>query len=83
MERVLGNIVEFEMSSLTPAIHYTVKVYAVRDLAKSAATTTEFTTGEHSFLKVDLFAKLLALLILTKSKIPYLQSTVQIAVFFI
>uniref|UniRef100_A0AAQ6ALF7 Tenascin C n=1 Tax=Amphiprion ocellaris TaxID=80972 RepID=A0AAQ6ALF7_AMPOC len=44
MERVSGNVVEFEMSSLTPATHYTVKVYAVRDLAKSAATTTEFTT---------------------------------------
>ncbi len=49
MERVSGNVVEFEMSSLTPATHYTVKVYAVRDLAKSAATTTEFTTGEHCF----------------------------------
>uniref|UniRef100_A0A7N8XUN6 Tenascin C n=1 Tax=Mastacembelus armatus TaxID=205130 RepID=A0A7N8XUN6_9TELE len=44
MERVSGNVVEFEMSSLTPATHYTVKVYAVRDLAKSAATTTEFIT---------------------------------------
>ncbi|XP_029295570.1 tenascin isoform X2 [Cottoperca gobio] len=44
MERVSGNVVEFEMSSLTPATHYTVKVFAVRDLAKSAATTTEFTT---------------------------------------
>ncbi|XP_055360432.1 tenascin isoform X2 [Betta splendens] len=44
MERVSGNVVEFEMSSLMPATHYTVKVYAVRDLAKSAATTTEFTT---------------------------------------
>ncbi|KAM6930210.1 tenascin isoform 1-T1 [Xenentodon cancila] len=44
MERVSGNMMEFEMSSLTPATHYTVKVYAVRDLAKSAATTTEFTT---------------------------------------
>nr|XP_046242022.1 tenascin isoform X2 [Scatophagus argus] len=44
MERVSGNVVEFVMSSLTPATHYTVKVYAVRDLAKSAATTTEFTT---------------------------------------
>nr|XP_043881622.1 tenascin isoform X3 [Solea senegalensis] len=44
MERVSGNVVEFEMSSLTPATHYTVKIYAVRDLAKSAATTTEFTT---------------------------------------
>ncbi|KAM3867832.1 tenascin isoform 2-T2 [Diretmus argenteus] len=44
MERVSGNIVEFEMSSLTPATRYTVKVYAVRDSAKSAATTTEFTT---------------------------------------
>ncbi|XP_063344970.1 tenascin isoform X1 [Pelmatolapia mariae] len=44
MERVSGNVVEFEMNSLAPATHYTVKVYAVRDLAKSAATTTEFTT---------------------------------------
>lgn len=44
MERVSGNIVEFEMSSLTPATHYTVRVYAVREAAKSAATTTEFTT---------------------------------------
>ncbi|CAJ1068751.1 tenascin isoform X2 [Xyrichtys novacula] len=44
MERVSGNQVEFEMSSLTPATFYTVKVYAVRDLAKSAATTTVFTT---------------------------------------
>lgn len=44
MERVSGNVVEFEMFSLTPATHYTVKVYAVRDTAKSAATTTEFTT---------------------------------------
>lgn len=43
-ERVSGNVVEFEMSSLTPATQYTVKVYAVRDAAKSAATTTEFTT---------------------------------------
>ncbi|XP_064827704.1 tenascin isoform X3 [Oncorhynchus masou masou] len=44
MERVSGNIVEFEMSSLTPATHYTVKVYAMRASAKSAVTTTEFTT---------------------------------------
>uniref|UniRef100_A0AAX7UQ15 Tenascin C n=1 Tax=Astatotilapia calliptera TaxID=8154 RepID=A0AAX7UQ15_ASTCA len=44
MERVSGNVVEFEMNSLAPATHYTVKVYAVRDLAKSAATTTEFIT---------------------------------------
>ncbi|XP_042343934.1 tenascin-like isoform X1 [Plectropomus leopardus] len=44
MERVSGNVVEFEMSSLTPATHYTVKVYAVRNLSKSAATTTELTT---------------------------------------
>lgn len=44
MERVSGNVVEFEMSSLTPATHYTVKVYAVRNMAKSAATTTELTT---------------------------------------
>ncbi|CAM4542796.1 unnamed protein product [Leuciscus chuanchicus] len=43
-ERVSGNTVEFELSSLTPATLYTVKVYAVREAAKSAATTTEFTT---------------------------------------
>lgn len=46
MERVSGNTVEFDMTSLTPATHYTVKVYAVRDSAKSAATTTEFITGK-------------------------------------
>ena len=45
MERVSGNIVEFEMNSLVPATHYTVKVYAMRDSAKSAATSTDFTTG--------------------------------------
>uniref|UniRef100_A0A4W4GT41 Tenascin C n=1 Tax=Electrophorus electricus TaxID=8005 RepID=A0A4W4GT41_ELEEL len=45
MERVSGNIVEFEMTSLNPAMDYTVKVYAVREAAKSAATTTEFTTA--------------------------------------
>ncbi|XP_034026895.1 tenascin isoform X1 [Thalassophryne amazonica] len=44
MERVSGNVVEFHMSSLTPATRYTVKVYTVRDLAKSTATTTEFAT---------------------------------------
>lgn len=46
MERVSGNVMEFEMSSLVPATHYTVKVFAARDLAKSTATTTEFTTGD-------------------------------------
>ncbi|XP_062873477.1 tenascin isoform X2 [Trichomycterus rosablanca] len=44
MERVSGNIVEFEMNSLIPATEYNVKVYAVRDSAKSAATSTQFTT---------------------------------------
>uniref|UniRef100_A0A8B9J4M6 Tenascin C n=1 Tax=Astyanax mexicanus TaxID=7994 RepID=A0A8B9J4M6_ASTMX len=44
MERVSGNIVEFEMNSLVPATEYTVKVYAVKEAAKSAATTTQFTT---------------------------------------
>ncbi|XP_030227142.1 LOW QUALITY PROTEIN: tenascin-like [Gadus morhua] len=44
MERVSGNIVEFEMNSLVPATHYTVKVYAMRESAKSAATSTDFTT---------------------------------------
>lgn len=33
------------MSSLIPATRYTVKVFASRDLSKSTATTTEFTTG--------------------------------------
>uniref|UniRef100_A0A8B9GTS5 Tenascin C n=1 Tax=Astyanax mexicanus TaxID=7994 RepID=A0A8B9GTS5_ASTMX len=42
--RVSGNIVEFEMNSLVPATEYTVKVYAVKEAAKSAATTTQFTT---------------------------------------
>lgn len=45
-ERVSGNTVEFEMSSLYPGTEYTVKVYAVRESAKSAATTTQFTTGK-------------------------------------
>ncbi|TRY94042.1 hypothetical protein DNTS_011953 [Danionella cerebrum] len=44
MERVSGNTVEFAMSSLTPVTLYTVKVYAVREEAKSPATNTEFTT---------------------------------------
>ncbi|XP_054629114.1 tenascin isoform X3 [Dunckerocampus dactyliophorus] len=44
MERVSGNVVEFAMTSLIPATRYTVKVYAIRDLAKSAVTTTEFIT---------------------------------------
>ncbi|XP_073717259.1 tenascin [Misgurnus anguillicaudatus] len=44
MERVSGNTVEFEMNNLTPATEYTVNVYAVREEAKSAATTTEFIT---------------------------------------
>uniref|UniRef100_A0A3Q2D8W1 Tenascin Cb n=1 Tax=Cyprinodon variegatus TaxID=28743 RepID=A0A3Q2D8W1_CYPVA len=54
MERVSGNVVEFEMSSLKPATLYTVKVYAVRDSAKSAATTTEFTTGRYVDAPQDL-----------------------------
>ncbi|XP_053466405.1 tenascin isoform X3 [Ictalurus furcatus] len=47
-ERVSGNTVEFEMSSLYPGTEYTVKVYAVREAAKSAATTTQFTTDVDS-----------------------------------
>ncbi|KAK3514893.1 hypothetical protein QTP70_033821, partial [Hemibagrus guttatus] len=43
-ERVSGNTVEFEMSLLYPGTEYNVKVYAVREAAKSAATTTQFTT---------------------------------------
>ncbi|KAI5088426.1 tenascin isoform 2 precursor, partial [Silurus meridionalis] len=43
-ERVSGNTVEFEMSSLYPGTEYTVKVYAVREASKSAAMTTQFTT---------------------------------------
>ncbi|XP_076854360.1 tenascin isoform X2 [Brachyhypopomus gauderio] len=45
MERVSGNTVEFVMTSLNPATEYSAKVYAVRDSAKSAATSTEFTTA--------------------------------------
>ncbi|XP_077377648.1 tenascin isoform X1 [Festucalex cinctus] len=44
MERVSGNVVEFAMTILVPATRYTVKVYAIRDLAKSAVTSTEFIT---------------------------------------
>ncbi|XP_077456826.1 tenascin isoform X1 [Stigmatopora argus] len=44
MERVSGNVVEFGMTTLVPATRYTVKVYAIRELAKSAVTTTEFVT---------------------------------------
>ncbi|XP_063066918.1 tenascin isoform X5 [Engraulis encrasicolus] len=44
MERVSGNIVEFEMSSLTPNTKYSVSVYATKDPLKSQAATTEFTT---------------------------------------
>ncbi|XP_051924102.1 tenascin isoform X3 [Hippocampus zosterae] len=44
MERVSGNVVEFVMTTLVPATRYTVKVYSIRDLAKSAVTTTEFIT---------------------------------------
>ncbi|XP_077417033.1 tenascin isoform X3 [Vanacampus margaritifer] len=44
MERVSGNVVEFAMTTLVPATRYTVKVYAIRDLAKSAVTSTEFIT---------------------------------------
>ncbi|XP_053336644.1 tenascin isoform X1 [Clarias gariepinus] len=47
-ERVSGNIVEFEMSSLYPGTEYTAKVYAVKEAAKSAATTTQFTTDVDS-----------------------------------
>ncbi|MCJ8747020.1 hypothetical protein PDJAM_G00148530 [Pangasius djambal] len=47
-EEVSGNTVEFEMSSLYPGTEYTVKVYAVRGAAKSAATTTQFTTDVDS-----------------------------------
>ncbi|MBN3323873.1 TENA protein, partial [Atractosteus spatula] len=46
VERVSGNTVEFHMTSLHPATLYTVRVYAVRGSQQSAATTTEFTTGE-------------------------------------
>ncbi|XP_066569232.1 tenascin isoform X3 [Amia ocellicauda] len=45
VERVSGNTVEFDMSSLRPATLYTVRVYAVRGNQQSAATTTEFTTA--------------------------------------
>ncbi|XP_064163747.1 tenascin-like isoform X3 [Anguilla rostrata] len=45
MERVSGNTVEFEMSSLVPSTLYTVLVHAVREAEKSEAATTDFTTG--------------------------------------
>lgn len=45
VERVSGNIVEFEMSSLSPDTKYTVSVYATKDELKSQVATTEFTTG--------------------------------------
>lgn len=47
MERVSGNVMDFHMSSLLPASRYTVKVFAARDVSKSAATSTEFTTGDY------------------------------------
>ncbi|XP_062410002.1 tenascin isoform X2 [Sardina pilchardus] len=43
-ERVSGNIVEFEMNSLSPNTPYTVSVYATKDALKSQAVTTDFTT---------------------------------------
>ncbi|XP_047426059.1 tenascin isoform X7 [Mugil cephalus] len=43
-ERVSGNIVEFEMSSLVPATHYTVGVHAVKDAQKSSSAVIEFDT---------------------------------------
>ncbi|XP_061881403.1 tenascin isoform X2 [Entelurus aequoreus] len=43
-ERVSGNVVELAMTSLMPATRHTVKVYAVRHLARSAVTTTQFIT---------------------------------------
>ncbi|XP_052454498.1 tenascin [Carassius gibelio] len=43
-EQVSGNTVEFEMSSLAPATHYTVNVYAIRNREKSAPATTDFST---------------------------------------
>ena len=45
MERVSGNIIEFEMTSLNPDTQYTVSVYATKDELKSQAATTEFSTG--------------------------------------
>ncbi|TSV94885.1 Tenascin [Bagarius yarrelli] len=42
--RVSGNTVEYEMSSLHPGTEYSVKVHAVREAAKSATTSTHFTT---------------------------------------
>ncbi|KAJ3604508.1 hypothetical protein NHX12_029248 [Muraenolepis orangiensis] len=44
MQRVSGNTLQFDMSSLVPATHYTVKVYATRGGAKSMTTSTDFTT---------------------------------------
>lgn len=44
VEHVSGNTVEFEMSSLAPATHYTVGVHAVKQAQKSDSAVTEFTT---------------------------------------
>uniref|UniRef100_A0AAY4EAD1 Tenascin C n=1 Tax=Denticeps clupeoides TaxID=299321 RepID=A0AAY4EAD1_9TELE len=44
VERVSGNIVEFEMNSLTPASQYIVNVYGTKGDLKSPSATTEFTT---------------------------------------
>ncbi|XP_076020090.1 tenascin-like [Genypterus blacodes] len=43
-EHVSGNIVEFEMGSLTPGTLYTVGVRAMTNAQKSAPALTEFTT---------------------------------------
>ncbi|XP_072310525.1 tenascin-like isoform X2 [Eucyclogobius newberryi] len=44
VEHVTGNTVEFEMSSLAPATHYTVALTAVKEAHKSDPAFTEFTT---------------------------------------
>uniref|UniRef100_A0AAY4EAT6 Tenascin C n=1 Tax=Denticeps clupeoides TaxID=299321 RepID=A0AAY4EAT6_9TELE len=43
-DTVSGNIVEFEMNSLTPASQYIVNVYGTKGDLKSPSATTEFTT---------------------------------------
>ncbi|KAJ3605251.1 hypothetical protein NHX12_027301 [Muraenolepis orangiensis] len=42
--QVSGHVVEFEMSSLVPATHYTVDVYATKDGQKGPSAVLDFTT---------------------------------------
>lgn len=47
VEHVSGNLVEFEMGSLTPGTRYTVEVQALKDAQKSDSAVTEFTTSKN------------------------------------